>query len=107
VLNLLQNGLYALPEAEGELRVDTGREGDRCFFAVSDTGTGIEEKHLPRIFEPSFTTKPPGEGTGLGLSIAYRIVQDHGGVFQVDTKVGQGSRFTVYLPIPLQLERLP
>jgi len=107
VLNLLQNGLYALPEAEGELRVDTGREGDRCFFAVSDSGTGIEEKHLPRIFEPSFTTKPPGEGTGLGLSIAYRIVQDHGGVFQVDTKVGQGSRFTVYLPIPLQLERLP
>jgi two-component system NtrC family sensor kinase len=107
VLNLLQNGLYALPDAEGELRVDTGREGDRCFFAVSDSGTGIEEKHLPRIFEPSFTTKPPGEGTGLGLSIAYRIVQDHGGVFQVDTKVGQGSRFTVYLPIPLQLERLP
>jgi two-component system NtrC family sensor kinase len=107
VLNLLQNGLQALPEAEGELRVDTGREGDRCYFAVADTGTGIEEKHLPRIFEPSFTTKPPGEGTGLGLSIAYRIVQDHGGVFQVDTKLGQGSRFIVYLPIPLQLERLP
>jgi len=107
VLNLLQNGLQALPEAEGELRVDTGREGDRCYFAVADTGTGIEEKHLPRIFEPSFTTKPPGEGTGLGLSIAYRIVQDHGGVFQVDTQVGQGSRFIVYLPIPLQLERLP
>jgi two-component system, NtrC family, sensor kinase len=111
VLNLLQNGLQALPhvenELEGVLRVDTGREGDRCFFAVSDTGTGIEERHLNRIFEPSFTTKAPGEGTGLGLSIAYRIVQDHGGVFQVDTKLGQGSRFTVYLPVPLQLERLP
>jgi two-component system NtrC family sensor kinase len=107
ILNLLQNGLQALPHAEGELRVDTGREGDRCYFVVSDTGTGIEERHLPRIFEPSFTTKAPGEGTGLGLSIAYRIVQDHGGVFQVDTQVGQGSRFTVFLPIPLQLERLP
>ncbi len=94
-------------ELEGVLKVDTGREGDRCFFAVSDTGSGIEERHLNRIFEPSFTTKAPGEGTGLGLSIAYRIVQDHGGVFQVDTKVGQGSRFTVYLPVPLQLERLP
>ncbi|SET17632.1 ATP-binding protein [Stigmatella erecta] len=107
VLNLLQNGLQALPGAEGTLKIDTGREGDRCFFAVSDSGTGIEERHLPRIFEPSFTTKPPGEGTGLGLSIAYRIVQDHGGVFQVDTQVGHGSRFTVFLPIPLQLERLP
>ncbi len=111
VLNLLQNGLYALPhvemELDGVLKVDTGREGERCFFAVSDTGSGIEERHLNRIFEPSFTTKPPGEGTGLGLSIAYRIVQDHGGVFQVDTQLGQGSRFTVYLPIPLHLERSP
>lgn len=107
LLNLLQNGLYALPRAEGLLKVDTGRDGDRCFFAVTDTGTGIEEKHLKHIFEPSFTTKPPGEGTGLGLSIAYRIVQDHGGVFKVDTQLGQGSRFTVFLPIPLQLERLP
>ncbi|MCP3098760.1 response regulator [Myxococcus sp. K15C18031901] len=107
VLNLLQNGLQALPNREGRLSLETGREGDRCFFAVTDTGCGIEERHLPRIFEPSFTTKPPGEGTGLGLSIAYRIVQDHGGSFHVDTHVGAGSRFTVFLPIPLQLERLP
>jgi two-component system NtrC family sensor kinase len=107
VLNLLQNGLHALPRASGRLTVETGRDGERCFLAVADTGSGIEERHLPRIFEPSFTTKPPGEGTGLGLSIAYRIVQDHGGTFHVDTRVGEGSRFTVFLPIPLQLERLP
>ncbi|XXF80059.1 response regulator [Myxococcaceae bacterium GXIMD 01537] len=107
VLNLLQNGLHALPQATGKLVVETGREAERCFFAVTDTGSGIEERHLPRIFEPSFTTKPPGEGTGLGLSIAYRIVQDHGGTFDVDTRVGEGSRFTIFLPIPLQLERLP
>ncbi len=106
VLNLLQNGLYALPQASGKLTVETGRDEARCFFAVTDTGSGIEERHLPRIFEPSFTTKPPGEGTGLGLSIAYRIVQDHGGTFHVDTRVGEGSRFTVYLPVPLQLERM-
>jgi two-component system NtrC family sensor kinase len=111
VLNLLQNGLHALPrpagQASGRLKVETGRDEARCFFTVTDTGSGIEERHLPRIFEPSFTTKPPGEGTGLGLSIAYRIVQDHGGSFHVDTQVGTGSRFTVFLPIPLQLERLP
>ena len=70
VLNLLQNGLHALlPTSEAGCSLVTGREGDRCFFAVADTGCGIEERHLPRIFEPSFTTKAPGEGTGLGLSI--------------------------------------
>jgi signal transduction histidine kinase len=107
MLNLLQNGLHALPPEGGALVLETGRDGDRCYFRVTDTGSGIEERYLARIFEPSFTTKPPGQGTGLGLSIAYRIVEDHGGIFKVDTKMGEGSRFTVYIPIPLQLERLP
>jgi two-component system NtrC family sensor kinase len=105
VLNLLQNGLHALPNAEGTLTVETGLAADRVFLRVSDTGTGIEARHLPRLFEPSFTTKPPGEGTGLGLSIAYRIVEDHGGSFQVETEPGKGSRFTVHLPIPLKVRR--
>ncbi len=58
-----------------------------------------EPAHLTHIFEPSFTTKEPGEGTGLGLAIAYRIVEDHGGRFEVDTSVGAGSRFTISLPV--------
>jgi two-component system, NtrC family, sensor kinase len=103
VLNLLQNGLYALPKQEGRLTVETGQELERCFIRISDTGSGIDSKHLPRIFEPSFTTKPPGEGTGLGLSIAYRIVEDHGGSFHVETEPGKGSTFTVFLPIPLKV----
>jgi signal transduction histidine kinase/DNA-binding NarL/FixJ family response regulator len=107
LLNLLQNGLHAVQPKGGLLTIETGLEGERCFFRVSDTGTGIEERYLSRIFEPSFTTKPPGQGTGLGLSIAYRIVEDHGGVFKVDTHLGEGSRFTVYIPIRMQLERLP
>jgi two-component system NtrC family sensor kinase len=101
LLNLLQNGLYALEKHEGTLRVSAGRLADRCFFSVTDSGTGIEPKDLPHIFEPSFTTKPPGDGTGLGLSIAYRIVADHGGTIDVQTRLGAGSTFTVYLPIPL------
>lgn len=103
VLNLLQNGLHALPRAEGTLTVETGlaADGRHCYFRVGDTGSGISPDHLPHIFEPSFTTKPPGEGTGLGLSIAYRIVEDHGGTFDVQTQVGQGSTFTVTFPIPL------
>jgi two-component system, NtrC family, sensor kinase len=107
LLNLLQNGLHALPASGGLLTVETGREEERCFFRVEDSGSGIEERYVTRIFEPSFTTKPPGQGTGLGLAIAYRIVEDHGGVFKVETQPEQGSRFTVYIPIPLQLERSP
>jgi len=99
VLNLLQNGLQSLPNAEGTLTVETGHDGERGFLRVSDTGSGIQPAHLTHIFEPSFTTKPPGEGTGLGLAIAYRIVEDHGGRFEVDTAVGSGSRFTVSLPV--------
>jgi two-component system NtrC family sensor kinase len=104
VLNLLQNGLHALPRAEGTLTVETGLspDGHHCYFKVQDTGCGIAPEHLAHIFEPSFTTKPPGEGTGLGLSIAYRIVEDHGGAFDVQTEVGKGSTFTVTLPVPLR-----
>jgi two-component system NtrC family sensor kinase len=100
LLNLLQNGLYALEGKAGTLRVSTGRRDTQVFFSVGDTGSGIEASVLPRIFEPSFTTKPPGQGTGLGLAIAYRIVQDHGGRFEVQSEPGEGSTFTVLLPIP-------
>jgi two-component system NtrC family sensor kinase len=98
LLNLLQNALYALPARVGAITIESGHEGERVFFRVTDEGSGIDAAHLPRIFEPSFTTKPPGEGTGLGLSIAYRIVSDHGGEFAVDSTPGKGSRFTVFLP---------
>ena len=101
VLNLLQNGLYALEGKPGTLKVQVARQAERVFFSVEDSGTGIDAEALPHIFEPSFTTKPPGSGTGLGLSIAYRIVEDHGGTFDVRTAWGQGSAFKVLLPVPL------
>jgi two-component system NtrC family sensor kinase len=100
LLNLLQNGLYALEGKPGTLEITTGRRDTQVFFSVEDSGVGIEPSVLPRIFEPSFTTKPPGEGTGLGLAIAYRIAQDHGGRIEVQSRPGEGSIFTVLLPIP-------
>jgi two-component system NtrC family sensor kinase len=100
VLNLLQNALQALPGQRGALTVETARTDGRLAIVVRDTGTGIRPEHLPHIFEPSFTTKPPGEGTGLGLAIAYRIIEDHGGNFTVASEPGAGSTFTVHLPVP-------
>jgi two-component system NtrC family sensor kinase len=71
-------------------------------FAVIDTGCGIPEKNLRRIFDPFFTSKAVGQGTGLGLSVSHGIVQAHGGLIEVDSKVGEGSTFRVFLPINSQ-----
>jgi two-component system NtrC family sensor kinase len=74
-----------------------GAPGEYATVTVEDEGAGIVPEHLARIFEPFFTTKDVGEGTGLGLSVAYGIVREHGGWIDVQSRPGQGSRFTVFL----------
>ena len=65
---------------------------------MADTGCGMDTSILEHLFDSFYTTKPAGEGSGLGLSISYDIVCQHGGDIKVETEVGAGSRFTVYLP---------
>ncbi len=72
---------------------------DELLVEFIDTGSGIKEELLPKIFEPFFTTKPPGRGTGLGLSICYGIIAEHRGRIEVESQVGVGSNFKVYLPL--------
>jgi signal transduction histidine kinase len=77
-----------------------GAPAVRCaVLRVVDDGNGIEHDDLPHVFEPFFTTKDVGEGTGLGLSVAYGIAQDHGGWITAESKLGEGSTFTVCLPL--------
>ena len=100
-MNLLVNAAQAIEE-RGEIKITTrAYEGPRpgIEVRVSDTGRGIAPEHLPRIFEPFFTTKPVGKGTGLGLHIAYSIIQRHGGTIEVASRVGQGTTFTIRLPL--------
>jgi len=68
-------------------------------ISIIDTGCGISEQNLRRIFDPFFTSKDVGKGTGLGLSVSHGIVEAHGGVIEVQSKVGEGSTFSVLLPL--------
>ncbi len=102
-LALLINAAQAIPE-KGEITISTGQSAREVFVAIADTGPGIPADTLPHLFEPFFTTKPVGTGTGLGLSIAYGIVQTHGGRIEVETTVGKGTTFTVWLPIDSKQE---
>src|SRR4249920_1365247 len=104
LLNLINNAFYAVSEKEkqtGEnyeptVTVTTKREGDKIKVTVRDNGHGIPQKVLDKIFQPFFTTKPPGQGTGLGLSLSYDIVtKAHGGEFTVETKEGEGTVFII------------
>ncbi|NOY43871.1 MAG: GHKL domain-containing protein [Deltaproteobacteria bacterium] len=99
ILNLLTNAAEALPEEGGTIRVSTSASNGVVRIRVEDTGCGIPEENLERIFEPFFTTKSAASGTGLGLSVCYGIVERHGGRIQVESRVGEGTAFTVELPI--------
>jgi signal transduction histidine kinase len=68
-------------------------------ISITDTGCGIPEEHMDKLFTPFFTTKPPGKGTGLGLSIVYGIVKMHRGQITVQSEVGKGTTFTITLPV--------
>jgi two-component system NtrC family sensor kinase len=73
-------------------------------ITVADTGGGIPAENLRRLFDPFFTTKAIGQGTGLGLSVSQGIVQRHGGTIRVQSEVGKGSRFFVWLPVEREAE---
>jgi PAS domain S-box-containing protein len=114
LMNLCTNAAYALRGGKGELKVSLVpvnveppddlivhhdlSPGRYLRLTVSDTGGGIHKEIVDRIFDPFFTTKKPGEGTGLGLSVVYGIVKSYGGAITVQSEVGKGTEFNVYLP---------
>ncbi len=95
-LNLIKNSVEAMP-CGGKIRITTARLPNSVEIRVSDTGVGIDEKDLEKIFEPFYTTKD--KGTGLGLSLTHQIVTEHGGSIRCETKKGEGTTFIINLPV--------
>ncbi|MEE8372160.1 MAG: PAS domain S-box protein, partial [Dehalococcoidia bacterium] len=105
-VNLITNAEHAMTEAggKGTLLIKTQRIGDSIQATFTDDGPGISEQNLVRIFDPFFTTKAVGEGTGLGLSICYGIIDQHEGRLYAKSKVGEGTTFTVELPVVTEVQ---
>jgi signal transduction histidine kinase/ligand-binding sensor domain-containing protein len=107
ILNILNNAFYAVSDKKNQgtngyeptVSLSTKKSAGSVLISVKDNGNGIPEEVLGKIFQPFFTTKPTGQGTGLGLSLCYDIVKAHGGELKVETRVGNGTEFTIHLPI--------
>jgi CheY-like chemotaxis protein len=109
VMNLVTNAYHAVEETGGSINVelkeaefekdDMLKPGKYAHITVSDTGTGIAQAMINKIFDPYFTTKELGKGTGLGLSVVHGIVKEHGGDIRVYSEIGKGTTFNVYLPL--------
>ena len=100
LMNLILNARDAMPHG-GRLEISTESDEDSAMVEVRDTGLGIAPEHLAKIYDPFFTTKQIGKGTGLGLAVSYGIVRDHGGHIDVESKLGEGTRFQITLPLAI------
>lgn len=103
LVNLIKNAMQAMTKG-GTLTVESGQTSDAIWFSVADTGGGIPEEQINHIFEPFYTTKK--KGSGLGLMIVQRIVRQHGGRIEVESNVGQGAHFRIWLPLHERHPRL-
>lgn len=111
LMNLCTNAAHAMEESGGVMKLSLKdvtvnsetfsiglKQGNYVEIKVSDTGIGIDPKTIESIFDPYFTTKSPGQGTGMGLAVAHGIIESYGGYISVDSQLGKGSTFTIYLP---------
>jgi len=98
IQNIIGNAIDALPNSEGHVYITCTDENNHVVVTISDNGEGIEQEHLPHIFEPFYSSKAPGQGSGLGLFITQKIIEDHHGEITIDSTHGHGTRVTMRFP---------
>jgi len=102
LVNLITNAIYAIKEKgnkQGRIELKTAKKGEKAEIMISDDGVGISQEDREKIFSLFYTTKPPGKGTGLGLPICQNIISNLGGDMTFESRVGEGTTFTVSIPI--------
>ena len=101
ILNIIRNAIEAIghvqEDRQGRICITSEKEGRYVAIRIRDNGIGMEQKTLEHLFDPFFTTK--AEGTGLGLSVSYRIIKNHGGIIDVDSKADEWTEFVIKLPL--------
>jgi two-component system NtrC family sensor kinase len=101
-INLLSNAIYAIKQkgtCQGRIEIRTSKSGTNVEIVISDNGTGIPDEDREKIFDLFYTTKPTGKGTGLGMPICQNIVNKLGGDIIFESRVGEGTTFTVRIPV--------
>jgi two-component system NtrC family sensor kinase len=99
ILNIVNNAVDALGGDPGRIIIAIFTRGRNVCIQIADSGKGMSPEQLGKIFLPFYTTKDVGKGTGLGLSVSYGIVKNLGGDIEVQSRVGEGSTFTIVLPL--------
>jgi two-component system NtrC family sensor kinase len=99
LMNILQNAVYAMEKTGGKITILTEADEQNISVSITDNGPGIPPDNMARIFDPFFTTRPVGKGTGLGLSICYGIINKMGGRIDVQSRLDEGTTFTIVLPL--------
>lgn len=99
IMNMMINALHAFDDEPGVLSIRQYQRGDIFYTEISDTGCGMSPEVQAHIFEPFFTTRAEGKGTGIGLALCYKLIEEHQGTISVDSRMGEGTRFTLALPI--------
>lgn len=98
LMHLIENACQAIKQT-GDVTIETSRQDNQVVLRIRDTGCGIPEEHLPRIFEPGFTTKGVGVGVGMGLAVVQQVIREHHGTIDVESDAGKGCLVTIHLPL--------
>lgn len=100
-MNIIDNACYAIKEG-GKIYIRLNKTEKDVIIEFEDTGSGMGDEQMKKIFEPFYTTKPVGEGTGLGMSISYKVIQNHNGTIEIKSEMGKGTCFKITLPIKME-----
>lgn len=103
-MNILDNAAFAIKE-KGDVWIRLKAEGQNAIIEFEDNGCGMDDVISKKVFDPFFTTKEVGQGTGLGMAISYKVIKNHNGNINLKTKLGEGSKFTIVLPLKMSTEK--